>query len=109
MSLLNRWREWRRRRRNPPHVRIAYLGSFTPTPMVCVSVGSATGAQEVYAYPVDGTGDARASLEGDSLAHILQIPLIDRRGCGDFHPDSKEMPNWCLCGRRESEHLKWAI
>lgn len=95
-------REWRRRRRNPPHVQISYHGQRTRSPKVSVNVQSATGSQSVYTHPATFGGNARATLDAKSLAHILQIPLIDRRACDDFHVD---FGDWCLCKQREGDHL----
>lgn len=74
-----RFRGWLRRVRNPPAVVIAYYGQRTPRPQVHVSVQGAHGLLGVYTFDADLVGEAKATMYGTSLAHIMQRRLVDER------------------------------
>ena len=106
--LLNKFREWRRWRRCPPHVRIGYFATRTETPQVDVSVNSAGGSQGIGSWPADLQGNAHATLCARSLSHIMAVPIVDARACGDFHPDQGD-PAYCECTQHKSAHLLEAL
>lgn len=79
-----RW--WLRKTRNPPVVVIAYYGQLTPRPQVHVSVQGAHGLQGVYTFDADDMGNAKATMYGTSLAHIMQRRLVDEREVDPIRP-----------------------
>lgn len=74
-----RFKQWRRDRRTPPHIEISYFGWETEVPHVNVSAFSTRGSMSIYTYAADDVGEARASMHGELLSRILNVPLVDRR------------------------------
>jgi hypothetical protein len=60
-------------------VTIEHWGQATPRPKVGVGVASRRGSQSVYTYDATEQGEACATLYGHGVAHILGVPLIDKR------------------------------
>lgn len=58
---------------------IGQYGQATDKPRVSVGVHSRTGMIGVYDYPDDDAGNAEATQNGRSLAHISGLRLVDRR------------------------------
>lgn len=69
------WTVWKRR----PVVDIVQHGQLTPRPQVTVGLASRGGLISLYTYPDDDAGNAHASMNGQSVAHILGLHLNDRR------------------------------
>ena len=61
------------------HVVLSKSGQLTARPHVHVSVQSRRGAAGIMTEPDTEQGNAKVEMYGRTYAHILGIPLIDRR------------------------------